>query len=69
MVYAKRQSQRFKKKLSETDKNKSKFRLNDDENDFHVTVSSVYNKVKTQAGRFEADHELKNWLVTEERKK
>lgn len=69
MAFAKRRFKRSKKNLSENGKNKSNFRYNEVETDFQSTVSSAYNKDKMRAYRFEADDEMKNWLIKEQRKK
>lgn len=69
MVYVKRQSKHFKRQLSRNGKYKTKFKFNKDENDFQTTASSVYSKYKTNAFTYEADHQLKNWLDTEGRKR
>jgi hypothetical protein len=69
MAYAEHRLKRAKRKLSKIGKNKSQFRVNEDETDFQPAASSVYNKDKKRAYRFEADHELKHWPDTEQRRK
>ncbi len=69
MTFAKRRFKRFNKKLSENGKNKFKFKYNEDETDSQSTISAAYYKDKTRAYRFEADDELKRWMITEQRKK
>ncbi|MBA2483637.1 MAG: hypothetical protein H0V39_04295 [Nitrosomonas sp.] len=69
MAYAEHRLKRAKRKLSKIGKNKSQFRVNEDETGFQPAASSVYNKDKKRASRFEVDHELENWWATEQRRK
>jgi hypothetical protein len=68
VAYAKQQSIHFRRKLSESGKNKTKFKFNKAENDFQTTASSVYSTDKINALTYKANHKLTNCLVTEGRK-